>query len=259
MPTHDYILDNATGAAFRSDLNNALAAIVSQNSSATAPATTYAYMPWADTTAGVMKMRNGANNGWIELFELDGEFGSKTFNGNVTLNAQGDLRFADADSSNYVAFQAPATVATNIIWTLPTTDGTATQALVTDGGSVLSWATFAALSTAQSFTAAQRGTISVLTSASTVTPNFAVANNFSLTLGHTVTLANPTNLTAGQSGAIFITQGAGTAYTMSFGSYWDFSGGTAPTVTPTLSAVDCLVYTVRSATSIHAQLITNLS
>ena len=111
----------------------------------------------------------------------------------------------------------------------------------------------------QSFTVAQRGAISTLTSASTVTPDFAAANNFSLTLGHTVTLANPTNLTAGQSGAIFITQGASTAYTMSFGSYWDFSNGTAPSVTSTLSAVDVLVYTVRSSTSIHAQLITNLS
>jgi hypothetical protein len=46
---------------------------------------------------------------------------------------------------------------------------------------------------------------------------------------------------------------------MSFGSYWDFSGGTAPSVTSTLSAVDCLVYAVRSSTSIHAQLLTNLS
>jgi hypothetical protein len=72
-------------------------------------------------------------------------------------------------------------------------------------------------------------------------------------------LANPTNLTAGQSGAIFITQDASTARTLAFGSYWDFSGGTAPTVTSTLSAVDCLVYTVRSTTSIHAQLLTNLS
>ena len=40
----------------------------------------------------------------------------------VTLQAQSDLRFADSDSSNYVGFQAPSTVSSNQIWTLPATD-----------------------------------------------------------------------------------------------------------------------------------------
>jgi hypothetical protein len=74
VATHDYVIANGTGAAVRSDLNGALAAIVSQNSSASAPATMYAYMLWADTTAGIMKMRNGANSAWISLWELDGTF-----------------------------------------------------------------------------------------------------------------------------------------------------------------------------------------
>jgi hypothetical protein len=76
---HDYVIANGTGAAVRSDLNNALAAIVSQNSGATEPTTTYAYMRWADTTAGVMKMRNGANNAWITLYQLDGEWSTIAF------------------------------------------------------------------------------------------------------------------------------------------------------------------------------------
>ena len=61
--------------------------------------------------------------------------------GDAQLNAQGDLRFGDADSSNWVAFQAPATVASNVTWTLPATDGTAGQALVTNASGTLSWAT----------------------------------------------------------------------------------------------------------------------
>jgi hypothetical protein len=61
--------------------------------------------------------------------------------GNLTLNAQGDVRFADSDSSNYVAFQAPATVASNVTWTLPSVDGSTGQALVTNGTGTLSWAT----------------------------------------------------------------------------------------------------------------------
>jgi hypothetical protein len=60
---------------------------------------------------------------------------------NVQIGAQGDLRLADSDSSNYVALQAPATVASNVTLTLPANDGDADQALVTDGSGVLSFAT----------------------------------------------------------------------------------------------------------------------
>jgi hypothetical protein len=60
---------------------------------------------------------------------------------NAQMQAQSDLRFADADSSNWVAFQAPASVAANVTWTLPATDGSAGQALVTNASGTLSWAT----------------------------------------------------------------------------------------------------------------------
>jgi hypothetical protein len=66
---------------------------------------------------------------------------AQTFGDNVTLNAQSDLRFADSDSSNWVAFQAPATVAANVTWTLPATDGTAGQVLSTNGSGTLSFST----------------------------------------------------------------------------------------------------------------------
>ena len=61
--------------------------------------------------------------------------------GDAQLQAQGDLRFADADSSNWVAFQAPATIASNITWTLPATDGSSGQLLSTNSSGVLGWAT----------------------------------------------------------------------------------------------------------------------
>ena len=112
---------------------------------------------------------------------------------------------------------------------------------------------------AQSFTAQQRGTISALTDGATITPDFAVANNFSVTLGGSRTLANPSNLTAGASGCIWITQDGTGSRVLSFGSQWDFTGGTAPTLTTTAAAVDCLVYSVQSSTKITATLITNLS
>jgi len=67
--------------------------------------------------------------------------GTNVFSSDVTLNAQSDLRFADSDSSNWVAFQSPATVASNVTWTLPATDGTSNQVLATNGSGTLSWAT----------------------------------------------------------------------------------------------------------------------
>jgi hypothetical protein len=70
--------------------------------------------------------------------------GTNIFSSDVTLNAQKDLRFADSDSSNWVAFQAPATVSSNVTWTLPAADGTSNQALVTNGSGTLSFATASA-------------------------------------------------------------------------------------------------------------------
>lgn len=64
-----------------------------------------------------------------------------TVNDNLTLNAQADLRFADSDSSNWVAFQAPASIASNVTWTLPASDGTNGQLLKTNGSGTLSWQT----------------------------------------------------------------------------------------------------------------------
>lgn len=107
----------------------------------------------------------------------------------------------------------------------------------------------------QSFSVAQRGTITALTDGSTITPDFAAANNFSVTLGGNRTLANPTNLTAGQSGVIVITQDGTGSRTLAYGSYWKFPSGTAPTLTTTAAAVDVLAYYVESSTRITARVV----
>ena len=110
----------------------------------------------------------------------------------------------------------------------------------------------AAKNAAQTFTAGQRGEIKTLTSASTVTPDFADSNNFTLTLGTNVTLANPSNLTAGQSGSLFLVQDSTGSRTVTWGSYWDWAGGSPPTLTTTANAVDRVDYIVRTTGSIHA-------
>jgi len=120
------------------------------------------------------------------------------------------------------------------------------------------------LGTAQTFTAGQRGTVSAISVASgdtTKTLDFDTANNFALTLANTAscTLANPSNLTAGQSGSIFVIQDATGSRLLTYGTQWDFAGGTAPTLSTAANAVDRIDYIVRSTTSIHAVFTANYS
>ena len=165
-----------------------------------------------------------------------------TVTGNLEIGTAGSLTFegSTADGSE-----------TTLAVTDPTADRTVTLPDATG--------TVALLSLAQSYTAAQRGAITALTDGATITADFAVANHFSVTLGGNRTLANPSNLTAGQSGCIWITQDGTGSRTLAYGSQWDFTGGTAPTLSTTAAAVDCLVYAVQSSTKITATLITNLS
>jgi len=104
---------------------------------------------------------------------------------NVQIGAQGDLRLADSDSSNYIAIQAPGTVASNVTLTLPDTAGSADQALVTNGSGVLSWSTI-------SGGAAWQAVI-------TADPANAVAGNgyFCNTTGGAFTVTLPTTATIG--------------------------------------------------------------
>ncbi len=71
MATHDYNIANQGFPAFRSDLNNALSAIVSNNSNASAPSTTYAYQWWYDVSTTTLKFRNADNDAWISFATFD--------------------------------------------------------------------------------------------------------------------------------------------------------------------------------------------
>lgn len=71
---HDFSLDNQPGAAFRGDLNDALQALVGQSSGDAAPAVTYPFMWWMDTTNWLLKQRNAGNTAWMTLAAVvDGE------------------------------------------------------------------------------------------------------------------------------------------------------------------------------------------
>ena len=94
------------------------------------------------------------------------------------------------------------------------------------------------------------GEISAVSYGTTITLDFRTANNFSTTLTGNTTFANPSNISAGQSGVIFITQDGTGSRTAAFGSYWDFSDGTAPTLSTGANAVDMIAWIARSSTKI---------
>jgi len=106
---------------------------------------------------------------------------------------------------------------------------------------------------------ATSGNITTLTSSASITIDLSDSNNFKVTLGHNATFNNPSNITAGQTGSIFITQDGTGSRTGSWGSYWDFIGGTAPTLTTTPAAVDRIDYVVLDSTNIQAVATLNYS
>ena len=86
------------------------------------------------------------------------------------------------------------------------------------------------------------GEIIAISYASTITLDFRTGNNFSTTLTGNTTIANPSNISAGQSGVLFITQ-----------------DGTAPTLSTGANQVDVIAWIARTTTNITAQFIGNFS
>lgn len=119
--------------------------------------------------------------------------------GDTQLNAQGDLRFSDADSSNWVAFQGASTISSNVTWTLPSADGSSGQSLTTNGSGTLSWSTGTVTLSDEttnatrylSFTAATSGTASTLYVSSTkflVNPSTGVLTSVAFTESSSIAL-----------------------------------------------------------------------
>ena len=175
--------------------------------------------------------------------------GNQTNSGNLTLNGQSDLRLADSDSSNWVAFQAPATVASNVTWTLPSADGSNGQVLGTNGSGTLAWVTSA--SGDVTTTGTQTLTNKTLTDPTiigtiiedvfTITDGAAFEIDPSngsiqlITLGANRT-PKATNFVAGESVTLMVDDG--TAYTLTWtdstfggsGVVWKTDSGSAPTL-----------------------------
>ena len=136
--------------------------------------------------------------------------------GQVDITAQGDLRLQDTTGGQYVALQAPGTIASSYTLTLPTTDGDASQVLTTDGSGVLSWTT-------------PSGGVTTFSAGTTgFTPNSATSG--AVTLAGTLAVANGgTGQTSFTNGQLLIGNTTGntlTKATLTAGSGISITNGT---------------------------------
>ena len=94
--------------------------------------------------------------------------------------------------------------------------------------------------------------ITTLTDDTSIAVDFLTGNNFMVTLTDNRTLAAPSNATAGQTGLIYIAQDGTGNRTLGYNTVYKFVSGSVPVLTTTANAMDMLVYSARSATTIDA-------
>ena len=134
----------ATGVIVNADINASAAIAGSKIVAATTSVVGAVQLSDStSTTSSVLAATPTAVKAAYDLADAALPKAGGTLTGNVILDNQVDARFreATANGTNYVGFQAPATIAVDVLWTLPATDGTSNQVLKTDGAGTLSWST----------------------------------------------------------------------------------------------------------------------
>lgn len=94
-----------------------------------------------------------------------------------------------------------------------------------------------------------------LTDAATIAVDMSTFINAVVTLGGNRALGNPTNEKVGQTGCIRIVQDGTGSRTLSYGTDWEFAGGTAPTLSTAAAAQDLLFYHVLASNRIYGSLV----
>jgi hypothetical protein len=214
MSQHDYNIANQGFSSFRSDLNNALSAIQTNNSGTSRPTGAVAGQLWLDTTTATsptLKYYDGADDislatidhtantvNWLDstvsitglsttatgtVLTLSDSATTSTVN--LIIDNDKEIRFreATANGTNYVSLSAPATLASDVAFTLPSADGANGQALVTNGSGVLSFTTLSTTLTYSSGTATGDNSTTAFTISSgrSVNDVLVFVNGFQLT------------------------------------------------------------------------------
>jgi hypothetical protein len=158
-------------------------------------------------------------------------------NGQITFNGS---------TSGSVLLRSNVAAGTGTVFELPATNGTAGYLLQTDGSGITSWYNWKG--TANAFTAQQQFTpiATVTPSGATITWAVGAAQVAQVTLTSATdhTMASPTGMVSGGTYLLYIVQPAsGSAATLNasnWGAVWKFPGGTKPTATAALNAVDLI-------------------
>ena len=116
-----------------------------------------------DTTLDTVRVHDGSTAGGFELTQnaasqtlTNKTLTSPQINTQVDMLARAELRFQDATGGEFVALEAPATVGSSVTFTLPSSDGSSGQALITDGSGALSFGAAGATVTSDTSTNAER-------------------------------------------------------------------------------------------------------
>lgn len=70
MSQNTLVIADGTGSEVLGYLNEAFDTVATLNSGSASPTETYAFMWWADTTTGLLKIRNAANTDWVTVGTL---------------------------------------------------------------------------------------------------------------------------------------------------------------------------------------------
>jgi hypothetical protein len=264
MSQHDFNIANQGFPAFRGDLNNALVALATNSSGATAPATTYANQFWYDTDTDILKLRTADDTAWLEFAAIDQTTGDWTlthgviFGDNVKANfgAGSDLQIFHDGINSYIddagngdmLIRGSARI-------LLRKAGTTENMIHAEADSYVKLFYDNAEKLATSATGIQiTGTALATTNTATLTGDttldFAANQNFVLTLGASLTLLDPTTEQVGQSGFIvFIQDGTGTRG-VSLDPQYKTAGGVTLALSGAAGAIDVVPYIVSAGGSI---------
>ena len=260
---HDYVIDNGSGLVVRGDINDVLQAIVSLNYGPNQPSTRYPYQWWADTTDNILKIRNSANDAWINVITLAGGVDVDSAS-----NFNEDVTFTSANTKNVVFDKSDNSLKIGDSVLLKIGDSAdlviqhnGTKSSINDAGTgdlEIQRGGTAVLSVVSGGISLTGGAAANLTAANvstaTVTIDMASSCHHTVDMNGNKTFAAPSNQAVGQSGSIFLTQDGTGSRTASFNSAFKFNGGTAPTLTTAANAIDRIDYIIKSSNVIHCSL-----
>tara|TARA_X000001382_G_scaffold118446_1_gene98715 strand:- start:2439 stop:3275 length:837 start_codon:yes stop_codon:yes gene_type:complete len=268
MSQADLTIANQGFPAFRTELNNSLQALASNNSGTSAPSTTFANQFFYNTSTNVLSIRNEDNDAYIPIALLD-----QTNDVITEIQTQG-IGFSDGDNAITIADGGICTFPQAVTLTsgasMPDSvnlsfgagndlqiQHNGSKSIINDngtgdlelqqGGS----AKLTVTSTGVSVTGTALATTDTdATNTGSVTLDFSANQNFVLTLTGAVTLANPSTEQVGQSGFIVFIQDSTGGRTVSLGTDYETAGGAGLTLSAAANTTDVVPYVVAASSRI---------